>query len=129
MNRGDAWGYFRSPVADGRCVVPGSRTSTLRSPAPLAPYPSRRGRHDGARAGRVEVVAVGIEIVLAEHVVQVHAGAGNDDPGARAVRAGDAGAAAVRVEHREVRRRAEPPAHLVGDRRDLARVEEPLGEP
>ena len=44
----------------------------------------------GTRAPRrVAVVAERVQVLLAEHVVEVHAGAGHDHPGARAVRAGD----------------------------------------
>ena len=60
--------------------------------------------------GSWRVEAARVEVLLAQHVVEVDAGAGRQHAGAGPVRAGDAGGVALRVEHRDVRRRPERPA-------------------
>ena len=55
-----------------------------------------------------------VEVLLAQHVVQVHAGAGHHHARARAVGAGHGGAAAVAVHHRHVGGGAQPRADLAG---------------
>ena len=78
----------------------------------------------GTRApGAMLVEAERVQVLLAQHVVQVHAGAGHHHARARAVRAGHRRAGALGVHHRDVRRVAEPRAHL---RRH--RVERLLGQ-
>ncbi len=75
-----------------------------------APSRSDDGRRHHARqppARRVAVEAERVEILLAEHVVQVHAGAGHDDARARPVRAGHRARPALAVEHRDVGGRPE----------------------
>ena len=68
------------------------------------------------RAGRVAVEAERVQVLLAEHVVEVHARAGHHHARARAVRAGDRGAGAVGVHHRHVGGAPQPGAHLGGHR-------------
>ncbi len=62
-----------------------------------------RGHHRAdPAAGRDPVESAGVQVLLAEHVVDVHAGAGDDQPRAGAVGAGDRGAHAVGVQSGEV---------------------------
>ena len=58
----------------------------------VAQHHGRRHHARHARARLVAVAALRVQVLLAEHVVQVHAGARHDHAGARPVRAGDAGA-------------------------------------
>ena len=68
----------------------------------------RGGHHRGHPAAwRIAEEAERIEVLLPHDVVEVDARAGHDDPRARAVRAGDRAGAPVRVEDRDVGRRAE----------------------
>ena len=75
----------------------------------------RGGHHAGHPGSRREAVeSERVQVLLAEHVVQVDAGPRSHDAGAGAVRAGDADGVAVRVQRGDVRRRPEraprPPA-------------------
>ena len=84
-------------------------------PSPASSSPSRRTTVgdiiDGRRRpGVVAVKAERVEVLLAEHVVDVDAGPGDDQPGPGPVRAGDARAHPVAVDRRDVGRRAEPVA-------------------
>ena len=74
----------------------------------------------------MRVEAERVEVLLAEHVVEDHAGAGHQHAGAGAVRAGDAGAHPVGVEHRDVGGRAE---QVAGGEVEPGRVEEARRQP
>src|SRR5204863_3407916 len=89
------------------------------------------------------VKAKRVQVLLPEHVVDVHTGAGHDHPRPRSVRAGDARAPALAVDGRDVRGLSERVAGLTprgpGRARSLpealdgrvepARLEEAPGEP
>src|SRR5262249_59479410 len=53
-------------------------------------------------ARRVTVKSERVQILLAEHVVEMDAGAGHDDSGARSVAAGDRARETLAVERRDV---------------------------
>ena len=103
----------------------GSGSSRVPSAISGAVAQDHGGRHHArhARAGLVAVVAQRVEVLLTQHVVEVDAGAGHDHARARPVRAGDRGAAAVGVEHRDVGGVAEPQRTSFA-----ARVERVLGQ-
>ena len=91
----------------------------------VAQHDRRRHHARHPPPGRMAVKAERVEVLLAHHVVEVDAGAGHDDARALAVGARHAARAAVGVEHRDVRRRAEPAAE---EALEEARLAEPLEE-
>ena len=71
------------------------------------PVAQHRGRGHHAREPPPRWMAVKaerVEVLLPKHVVEVDSGARDDDPRARAVRAGHRARPALRVEHRDVGR-------------------------
>ncbi len=96
---------------------------------PASPTHHCRGHHARhARARLLEVEAVRVQVLLAEHVVQVHTRARHEHAGARAVGAGHGRAAALGVHDGQMGGRPEARADLGRHAVEHVHRQEALGE-
>src|SRR4029077_19090804 len=84
-----------------------SRTSQPQHDLAVAKRQGRGHHRADAAARRDPVKALWVQVLLAQHVVDVHPRPGYHDSGARPIRAGDRGAVAVGIDDGQVRRGAE----------------------
>ena len=100
--------HVHDRVDDGRADAVGPAAPEHQLRPGLAEHHRRAHHARHPAAWRVAVEAEWVEVLLAEHVVEVEAGPRHDDPRPLAVGARHAAGAAGGVEHRHVRGRAEP---------------------